>query len=555
MKRSLAAVGTALALFGLLPVRAAAQAPATENLEQVRAAVLNLIRALVDQGVLTAAKAQEMLRQAGIDPSVLAAAQTTPAVPPPAGTADDTAKPVVRVPYVPEIVKDELRNEVKQEVLAQARAERWGDPGALPAWLSKLTVYGDARLRMQMDRYADNNGSPLDIDGYYQLPPGTTTVTTSTRDRMRMRVRLGVDAAMSDQVKVGVRLAAVQGAESVQNPLSYDVDLGRYGRSFGVGWNLAYLQWDSKFQTRATGGRMLNPYFTTDLVWATDLTIDGVALAWNPRFADEWSGFFTAGFHPLRQSPSSAFYNTAPDQWLHAVQGGVAWTSYDDSQARLAGALYDFVGIEGQLSPAQPQGNALNSLTAPLFRQLGNTMFNVNTVSNPAAAPVYGLASDFRLLDVMADYQFAGFDPLWLTARAEWVRNIGFDAAEIRNRIGLAFATLPQDASGLNGVQRPRINGYQVQLQAGAHQIEHWGDWQLFGGYRYLERDAVPDFLTGSEYRGGFGGTDLKSTILGANIGLTTGTSVTLRYILGKSIDGVPQFNVDSLFVDFLGRF
>src|SRR5262245_59355854 len=119
MKRSLFALAAAGCL---LVASSAVRAQAgSENLEQVKATLLNLIRALVDQGVLPPAKAQEMLRQAGMDPGLL----TAPAAPPPVA-AD---KPVVRVPYVPETVKEQLREEIKQEVLTQAHAERWGDPG------------------------------------------------------------------------------------------------------------------------------------------------------------------------------------------------------------------------------------------------------------------------------------------------------------------------------------------------------------------------------------------------------------------------------------------
>lgn len=553
MKRMLpAALAAAICL--LSPVFAQAQTPSGEGVEQVRATVLNLIRALVDQGVITAGKAQEMLRQAGIDPSVLSAPQVTPAVPP-ESVATEPARPVIRVPYIPETVKDELRNQVKQEVLAQARAERWGDPGALPSWLSRFTLYGDLRVRLQQDRYAGGNALPLDIDSYYQLPPGTTQATTGTRDRLRVRARLGFDVKLADEFKAGMRLAAVQGPESSQNPLSYNVDTGRYGRAYGVGLNLAYLEWDSKYQTTLQGGRINNPYFATDLVWAQELTIDGIAAGWKPVLSDEFGGFLTAGIHPLRLSHSSPLYNTAPDQWVWAAQGGGTWTGFDESHARLGAAIYGFEGVQGQLNPVNPIGNTLNNQGAPLFRQLGNTMFNVNFVSNPAATPVYALASQFRLVDATFEYQWARFDPLWLGVTGEWVRNIGFDAGQIRQRLGPAIVTLPQDASGRNGIDRPRVNGYQVALQAGSRDIVHWGDWQVFGGYRYLERDAVPDFLTSPDYRAGAGGTDLKSTIVGANVGVATGTSVSLKYIMSKSIDAVPQYWVDSLWLDVMGRF
>ncbi len=121
---------------------------APDSIDSVRATVLNLIRALVDQGVLTAAKAQDMLRQAGLDPALLNAPQVSQAPP----AVVEAPKPVVRVPYIPETVKDEMREELRQEIVAQAREERWGQAGALPDWISRFTFFGDMRIRYQRTR-------------------------------------------------------------------------------------------------------------------------------------------------------------------------------------------------------------------------------------------------------------------------------------------------------------------------------------------------------------------------------------------------------------------
>src|SRR5277367_1857439 len=109
----LIATGTALPAF----------ADDLDELRKLRDTTISLVNALVDQGVLTRAKADEIIAQAlraganGPAGSAAAPATAPPVAPPP-------APDVVRVPYVPESVKQEIRNEVQQDVLAQAKTER-----------------------------------------------------------------------------------------------------------------------------------------------------------------------------------------------------------------------------------------------------------------------------------------------------------------------------------------------------------------------------------------------------------------------------------------------
>jgi hypothetical protein len=524
-----------------------AHAQSSDGVEQVRAAVLNLIRALVDQGVLTAAKAQDMLRQAGLDPALLNAPQTSQNVPP-----AEPPKPVVRVPYVPEVVKDQLREEVKQEVLAQARAERWGEPGALPAWLSRLSFYGDVRVRYQREDYSSDNAPVQNIDRFYQLPDGTTKSSTDTRDRFRLRARFGVDAHLDEEFSAGARIVTANGDDLTANPVSYNVDEGRFGRPFSAGFDLAFLRWQPTSSVTVAAGRVANPYFASDLIWSPDLTFDGFTAAYVPRLLLSWNGFVTAGAHPLQTNQTGPF-NTAPDQWLYAAQTGVSWTGADESSFRIGAAYYDYVGIEGRPNPVAPPLNTLNSLSAPEFRQRGNTMFNINWFSNPGGTPVWGLASKFKLVNVIAQYELAHYDPVRLALQLDWVRNIGFSTSDIHGRIGAAVLGVPQDSTGASYVDRTRVNGYRAGMQIGDHELRRFGDWQVFGGYRYLQRDAVVDAFTSPDYR--LGGTDQKGTFAGVNLGLAARTSMQLRMISAKSLDAVPKFAVDTWFLDVLGRF
>ena len=68
-------------------------------------------------------------------------------------TGDDT----VRVTYVPEIVKAQLREEIKQEVMTQAKAERWAAPRSFPEWVSRFKFFADYRLRSEALLYPQGN--------------------------------------------------------------------------------------------------------------------------------------------------------------------------------------------------------------------------------------------------------------------------------------------------------------------------------------------------------------------------------------------------------------
>jgi hypothetical protein len=513
--------------------------------------LISLIRTLVDQGVLTATKAQEMLRQAGVDPAVLSApAPTPPVVVVPA--------PIVRVPYVPQLLKDELRDDLKQEVLAKARDEHWAEPGVLPSWLYKLSWYGDVRFRLEREDYGSGNAAPSAIDTYYQLPLGTTLSTTHSRDRPRLRARLGVDAAIDDNFSANVMVVTTTGDDATASPVSFNSDQGRYGRPYSAGIDVAYLQWSPISSVHVTGGRITNPYLSSDapflssdLIWWKDLAFDGVFASFTPQITRDWSAFVKAGAHPLSSNQLGP-YNTAPQQWLYAGQTGVSYRTEGDSTFRMDTSYFSYVGIQGDLNPADPPLNTLNSASVPLFRQRGNTMFDINWFSNPATA-AYAYAGRFKELEIDANVELANFDPLRIGLDLDYVRNTGFNTAQIATHIGQAAQGLPVDASGKTGIQRPRVSGYQLGLLVGRHDIRRLGDWQAFGGYRYLERDAVLDAFTSPDYH--LGGTDQKGPFLGVDVGVGNNVSVILRYSATKPIDAAPVFEINEWFLDFLGRF
>lgn len=83
------------------------------RIETLHETTLNLIQLLVDQGVLKQDAADAMLAKAKQQAADKVAQEKA--------TAAEADKGVVRVTYVPETVKREIREQVRQEVVAQAK--------------------------------------------------------------------------------------------------------------------------------------------------------------------------------------------------------------------------------------------------------------------------------------------------------------------------------------------------------------------------------------------------------------------------------------------------
>jgi hypothetical protein len=229
---------------------------------------------------------------------------------------------------------------------------------------------------------------------------------------------------------------------------------------------------------------------------------------------------------------------------VYGVQGGIEQKMPKDSRLKVGLALYEFKDISGALN--DPVVDPANRSSIPKFMQRGNSLFNV--VTN-GGNPLLGLAADYRELNLTASYDYAGFGPMHVVMLGDIVKNIGYDANKIRARTGGA----PPIVVGQTGTEfTPRTKGYQAKLTVGRPTVEKLGDWQVSGGYKYLERDAVVDAFTDSDFH--LGGTDAKGWILGASYGLATNTWIRARWLSANEIDG-PPLAIDVLQLDLNAKF
>ena len=509
----------ALSLVSILSTGGSAYADEREDLEVVRQTTINLIFALVEKGVLTHDAAQALVKQAEDTARKKVEASR------------GSSEKIVRVPYVPETVKREIREQVKQEVVAQAKAERWGDVNAIPEWLDRLKWEGDIRVRYQGDRFSDTNPSPV----VFALA-GQNNVTNSTENsnRARLRARLGLLAKITSDVSAGFRLTT----GNTSDPVSTNQTLGNYENKYSLVFDRAYLKLDPWESVTVSAGRIPNPFYSTDLVWDEDLNFEGAAASWRTPESSisSFRPFVTLGAFALQQIEQSDTVR-AKDKWFWGAQAGFEWRSSHQTRVKLGLSYYDYREVNGIPNPNNAANPGPFDRTAPTFRQKGNTVFDIN--ANNANDSILALAPDFNLVNLTGSIDLAHFDPVHVILTGDYVRNVGYKQDEIAARTGLTDTA-------------PKVTGWQGRLAVGMPVIRDLHDWQIFGGYRYLQRDAVLDAFTDSDFH--LGGTDTKGYFIGGSYGLNKNTWVSLRWLSADQINGLP-LAIDVLQLDLNAKF
>jgi Putative porin len=541
-------------LFAMLLIGATIGTPVmadeVDEVRSLRDTTIALLKLLVQQGVLTQEKADELIRkaeEAGRKSAAQAGGQANaPAQansPAPAGGATPAAPgqpPVVRVPYVPETVKQEIRDEVKQEVLAQAKTERWGEPGALPEWLNRISFSGDVRFRGQADRFP-TSAVPNATPDQFTLPQfGAYNInnTSDPRNRLRLRVRFGAEAHIGDSVTAALRLTTGS-AGTGGDPSTENENLGNYNARGTVGFDRAYISYRPTSWLYFTGGRLGNPFLSpTTLVWGDDLSLQGLLGGLTPKFGPV-QPFVTTGLFPIQDIEPTPL-TSARTKWLFAYQAGFTWQATPILSWKLAAALYDYRRMEGV--PNQSITDQSENLTAAVFRQKGNSVFDINGILNTYYGTqnyLIGLASKFNEENLSTSLDLITFARKHLVLDGDYVKNIGFNQGEIFRRTNVLLF--------------PKGNtGWQAKLTFGDVSFERRNSWQGYVGYRHVESDAVVDAFTDADFH--LGGTNATGYYLGATYAFERNSTIGVRWYSAKQITGLP-LAIDVLQIDAIARF
>jgi Putative porin len=534
---------TALLGLGLLPFTVTHAADdERQSLDELHDTVLNLLQALVDQGVISREKATQMVKAAQDKAAADAAAQAK---------ADEGA---VRVPYVPQIVKDEIAKQVAEEVkpavtqdvIAQAKTDKWGVPGAMPDWLSRVRISGEVTLRGESLLYNGDNAKN-EIYNYYAINQAGSIAAAGqnafldvdeARDRFRGRARLAIEGDLSDSWTAGMRLVTGNTTDLVSETQTVD---GTAPYAFGL--DELFIKLDERndqlfpYLTTVVG-RFVNPYETpTDLIFHKDLTFTGTALTYRLGLGDgspdQSDAFFTMGAHQLQEIEFSS-----QDKWLVAGQLGTNLRWGDINHLRLSAAFFDYFNVTGRFNPIGQPG--LYNYTAPQFMRYGNTVFDIANGADPSTN-LFAYASKFRLGNVNAVYGVDVGSRYRLSWTVDAVKNFGYNYQQIIAYTGVTPASVVRNI----GAQTEVSFGYPTVLQRGA--------WRATIGYRYLQGDAVMDEYTDSDFHY-FGGTNARGYYVVVDYGIANRVWTRLRYLSANQIDG-PIFGVDTIQLDLSTRF
>ncbi|WP_395732572.1 putative porin [Prosthecobacter sp.] len=565
---------------------------------------LNLINRLVQKGILTHGEATDLIKGAEED-AAFAKAQAQALAETQAAVAAQTAMPPVqpdaeevRVTYIPETVKAQIREQLRTEVFEQARAQHWAAPGSVPEWTQRIKLFGDVRMLYQGFNFpngndnttgafpnfnAINSGQPFNfgVDNLGLIPPQLNV--DKSRDTYLMRMRLGFDIDLQDGFTAGIRFAT----GSTNTPVSTNQALAAAGPG-GQGGNFskyqlwldrAFIKYESSLTENTDValflGRFDNLFMTSsEIMWDEDVALDGAAFklksTWSPDFKTWLSGGAFAVFNSALNFPdNSTTKGQSYDKYLFAAQFGVEFKVTDDIEGKMSLAYYDWENIEGRFSspfvPASVNDAGDTDNSRPLFAQKGNTYRKIRNITPTAGASpggnlngtvaqfqYFGLATKFRQIAWAGRLDFNHLRPLQVSLLGEFVKNVGLDTAAMRN-LNRPDPVVNNRSGGTGNWEGGDTAWYMgVNFGKPTTLFNERGDWAFGVGYRYVESDAVVDGFTDSNFGGG--GTNMKGYTLSAALALSKQTALHLSYMAAAQIAG-PTLRSDVIMFDLTARF
>lgn len=585
----------------LLPVpNAAAPQPILAGPSQN--VTLNLINRLVQKGVLSQAEAADLIQGAVEDAAFAKAQAQALAETQAAVAAQGTMPPVepdpdeVRVTYIPEAVKAQIRDQLRTEVFAQAREQQWAAPNSAAEWTNRIKIFGDLRMREDGTMFPGSNdnvtgafpnfnllntGQPFDFRNLTGTLPPQLNVD-AYRQRTRLRMRLGFDIDLEDGFTAGIRMAT--GGNS--SPVSVNQTLG--SANSGAGGNFskyqlwldrAFIKYEASLLPMANLtvllGRFDNPFMNTStILWDEDVGLDGIAFKISSPWTSDFKTFVTAGAFPVFNTAlNMADYNVSKsasyNKYLVAAQFGVEFKITDDIVAKSSIAYYDWENIEGRFSspfvPSSVFDAGDTDDSRPLFAQRGNTYRPIRNITpTPGAAPAgnlngtinqfqyFGLATKFRQIVWGGRLDFNHWEPFQVSLVGEFVKNVGLDKAAMSN-LAVANAVVNNRTGGTGAWAGGDTAWYMgVNVGKAISAFDKRGDWAFAVGYRHVESDAVVDAFTDSNFGGG--ATNVEGYTLNAAMALSKRTMVRASYMSANQIAG-PDLRVDYFLFDFGAKF
>jgi hypothetical protein len=409
-----------------------------------------------------------------------------------------------------------ISNDQRQEILALIKEELKDQK--LPGWVNNLKVTGDFRFRTEWTSKANTEANQ--IAGLAQ---------TREETRQRIRARLGFFEKVNDEVDVGIQLITGGGTKNYggADPISGNQTLGGDGypgeEKVPVWFDLAYVDYHPKAVPGLDvyAGRVPNPFLepgSSELIWASDLRLDGLDVKYKKQVAEGLTLFANAGGFWVTEGANvgGSGYNSTqatvdPDAMLWAAQGYATLALPQLAKgAYLTGgaSVYAYTHLQGVVNPAgYPSGGATALPGLPFPAGNGGNTLNPN-------------GTFYSGFDIFNPFVEVGVDDPWLHKRIAVFGDFAYNSAAREAIVTSPVANRPLSEVG--------NNNFAWLLGVSYGTLKKPGDWQVSYNYRRVGADAVVAAF--ADANAGGGGTDYYGSKLSAAYQVAKGWQAAISY-------------------------
>jgi polyhydroxyalkanoate synthesis regulator phasin len=326
----------------------------------------------------------------------------------------------------------------------------------IPEWVQNTKLKGDARVRYQYERRAND---------------------TESRTRGRVRLRVGLDSKINDQWKMGAGLASSEvdsSGTSTDDARSTNMTLNDSFRRGDIRVDYVFGEYQPAPWGKAIFGKFQKTDYlwnTTDMLWDTDLNPGGASAHFEKNvlpsiFSDKIMAFGNAGAWVIDENGKT----DKTDPYMIYGQVGSKYKE-GNFDATLAGIYYGFQGVKG---------TALDGTAST------NTFVTGTTLKHDYDS--VGTSAELGLKDPTF-----GHLPIARAALfGDYIYNLdtGDDyVSSVNNKVD-------------DGI------GWAAGFKFGDEKVSGRNQWQLKYQYTRLEKDAWPDIFPDSDRLGGI--TDVR---------------------------------------------
>ena len=341
--------------------------------------------------------------------------------------------------------------------------------------VTEMKLSGDLRLRYQYDNRKSVDTNP---DG----PGAGFPQTGQQRSRERFRLRLNAEFKLGPQFFGGVQLQTGGAADSGNQ--SFGTGFGNYD----IFISRAYLGWQPNDWLTVVGGKQPNPFYTTDLVWDSDINPDGFTqkIEFHKLFASRGSESVSYSDGKMISSSTSSV-RILPPWELSLVAGQFVFLDNNENNFDNDSSTDAWLFVT-QLQGSYKFNNDLKLTVAPGY--MAYTASDLSGVTNETSFNALGGTRNLSIITAPGDFSFkvAGLKTKVLWDLAYNVDGNG-RAQEIYRMTGL---------NGVSGHSNRDNLAWLAGVQVGENKKQ--GDWSIFANYRQTGFAAVDPNLNDSDF-------------------------------------------------------